>query len=235
MTVTEDEAERLEAASRGNEMFDQWFEYRQGRITASKMGKVCNKAIRQPDPLFDILQMSDFNSENDEGCAWGKSHEEDALREYEKIMREGHTGFKFTRSGLVINPKYPHLGATPYGIVECDCHDKGVLLIKCPYKHRGTAPCQVGHNYFCLVPHQKTTPVCSSKLSKKHNFYYQAQGLMAVCKVSYCDFVCWTSRGVHVERMEFNQPFWFQMSKQLKEYFLSRVLPQLLKTNFARA
>ena len=30
-------------------------------------------------------------------------------------------------TGLHINVTYPHLGASPDGIIVCDCHGKGLL------------------------------------------------------------------------------------------------------------
>ena len=36
-------------------------------------------------------------------------------------------------TGLHINAKFPYLGASPGSLIQCDCHGKGVLDIKCPY------------------------------------------------------------------------------------------------------
>ena len=40
--------------------------------------------------------------------------------------------FIYSHAGLVINPLYPYLGATPDGFVYCDCCGYGVLEIKSP-------------------------------------------------------------------------------------------------------
>ena len=47
-----------------------------------------------------------------------------------------HVNFTIAKSGLVLNPEWPHLGASPDDIVQCDCCGKGVVEIKCPYRHR---------------------------------------------------------------------------------------------------
>ena len=36
----------------------------------------------------------------------------------------------------MINPQYPHLGASPDGVTMCDCCGMGVLELKCPYSAR---------------------------------------------------------------------------------------------------
>jgi len=51
-----------------------------------------------------------------------------------------HANFKCTSAGLVINPLYPHLGASPNGLISCDCYSNGVIEIKCPYSGRECHP-----------------------------------------------------------------------------------------------
>ena len=55
-------------------------------------------------------------------------------------------------SGLIINPLWPYIGASPDGIVECNCCSKCVLEIKCPYSHRNeTIKSAVANDVnFCL-------------------------------------------------------------------------------------
>ena len=52
---------------------------------------------------------------------------------YVKTLAKHHRSFKVARSGLVVDPAYPFFGASPDGIVSCDCSGKGVLAIKCPF------------------------------------------------------------------------------------------------------
>ncbi len=51
-------------------------------------------------------------------------------------MLENHRDFSVSDSGLMINPKWPFLGASPDGVVNCYCCNRGVVEIKCPYCHR---------------------------------------------------------------------------------------------------
>ena len=51
---------------------------------------------------------------------WGLSKENDARQAYIKEM-SCHQDFSCTKSGFVINPLYPHLGASPDGFVSCKC------------------------------------------------------------------------------------------------------------------
>ena len=57
-----------------------------------------------------------------------------------KSMLHMHTNFKCTLAGLVINPLYPYLGASPDGFVSCDCCDEAAIEIKCPYSGHDCHP-----------------------------------------------------------------------------------------------
>ena len=61
-----------------------------------------------------------------------------------------HTQFSCTPAGLVVNPEYPHLGASPDGWVNCDCCGRGVVEIKCPYKYQFTHPDCISDSTFYL-------------------------------------------------------------------------------------
>ena len=55
---------------------------------------------------------------------WGSENEDKARQEYvSNIIAKHHA----TTSGLVISPKYPFLGASPDGVVSCECHGCGLL------------------------------------------------------------------------------------------------------------
>ena len=63
-----------------------------------------------------------------------------------------HSDLKVTDSGLVINPQWSHIAASPDGWVDCTCCGSGVLEMKCPFCHRGDtiADAAVLGKQFCL-------------------------------------------------------------------------------------
>ena len=69
---------------------------------------------------------------------------------YKSSIQSHHKNFKISPSGLVINPLYPHLGASPDGIICCDCCGKGVLEIKCPYNAHKGSPQESVNSIDCL-------------------------------------------------------------------------------------
>ena len=51
-------------------------------------------------------------------------------------MSKSHLNHSINLSGLILNPDFPYLGASPDGIVNCSCCGVGCLEIKCPSKYR---------------------------------------------------------------------------------------------------
>ena len=80
-------------------------------------------------------------------------------------------------TGLHINVKYPHLGASPDGIIVCDCHGKGLLEIKCPHKYRnGLEGWQDDKNF----PLDK-----SGQIKKDRMHYAQVQGQLLILDMNF--------------------------------------------------
>lgn len=53
---------------------------------------------------------------------------------------KSHIDFKVQLSGLVINPSYPYIGASPDGVFTCSCCGEELLEIECPLKYWDVSP-----------------------------------------------------------------------------------------------
>lgn len=131
-----------------------------------------------------------------------------------------HTQFKVEASGLLVNPKTPHLGATADGMVSCKCCGLGLLEIKCPFSNRDMAPTN--------APYLEKMNNAGFRLSKRHNYFYQVQGQMMIYERSYCDFVVWTTVGLYVERIHYDSEMAMTMVTVLDKFFVSILLPKIL-------
>lgn len=123
------------------------------------------------------------------------SNEKKALQELTALLIEHnlHTSFDIKESGLIISTSIPFLAASPDGIFNCPCHGKGVIEIKCPWKHRNSHidVAAALDDDFCL---KLDTSVGNYYLPKTHSYYYQVQLQMFLAKASFCLFVVYTTR-----------------------------------------
>ena len=103
-------------------------------------------------------------------------------------------------------------------MVSCECCDNRVLEIKCFYKYKDELPTSaiaLSDCNYCLKQ-DETEKVF---LSRSHQYYDQVQGQMAICNMKYCDFVCWTTKGIFVEHINMDQSYFTTSVPTLKQFF----------------
>ncbi|CAG2202047.1 unnamed protein product [Mytilus edulis] len=67
-------------------------------------------------------------------------------------------------------------------------------------------------------------------LKKNHNYFYQCQGLMNICKLPWIDFIVRTTNPyeINIERIYRDSVMWEQnLLPKLKAFFLNAMLPEL--------
>ena len=58
---------------------------------------------------------------------YGNENENRVKQDYFTLAQSFHTNLKLNDSGLLVKYDFPGIGASPDGIIECDCHEKGSL------------------------------------------------------------------------------------------------------------
>lgn len=87
------------------------------------------------------------------------------------------------------NPAFPFLGG--------DEGTSGIIEIKCPYTARDmTIDESFSHSNFSL---HETDGEISLKMS--HAFFFQVQGQFINTGVNFCDFLVFTRKEIHIERI----------------------------------
>ena len=220
LTVTPTEAKFLSESTILQSLSLVWHEHRKGPLTASQFGSICHTNFTSPSSTLvsSILNRQKFSSP---ALKWGLDNEATAKEAYYTKMSELHSQFSIHSCGLQINTLYPHLGASPDGIISCLCCGDGLVEVKCPYSIRDESPTTTEKANFYLKP----LPDGGRALSKSHNYYYQVQGQLIILNLPFCDFVCWTPNGMHVERIERDDMFCEAMLSTLETFFVDEVLP----------
>ncbi|XP_046550827.1 uncharacterized protein LOC124260546 [Haliotis rubra] len=234
--VTEEESTIIESITRGQQKQENWKEARKERITSSDFGSVClRRSTTEPDRLVHHVlgYGKDFSSVH---TRWGTSHEPAARQLYVLRMTKDHPNVRVTQCGLIVNPQYPYLGASPDGLVSCVdcekcCSSYGLLEIKCPSTLRDLKPQEAASqtDFFCKLDENMNL-----KLKENHPYYFQVQGQMAIAQREWCDFVVWTLKGISIQRIAFDKLKWEEMFQKLKRFYVTAIVPELFSRRVHR-
>lgn len=209
-----------------------WMKYRKERITASNFGDVVRR--RKTTPCAKLVKRLLYSSGPrylSRAVKWGIDHEDQARKEYMK-----KTGYHVRECGLFVDSNDSWLAGSPDGIVLSDDLSnlqRGLLEIKCLHKafNLDLDPMEAAIDpkcrpNFCSELNKDNGELM---LKKTHGYYYQVQGQLHVADYDWCDFVLWTPKGMHVQRIKRDNELWAEkMYPKLKDFFLRCLLPEIV-------
>ena len=77
------------------------------------------------------------------------------------------------------------------------------------------------------------------RLKRKHPYYSQVQGGMAIRRLQWYDFVVYTytsaAEDIHVEWIYFDPTFWVALKGKLVDFYFFAMIPELLPTRMKRS
>ncbi|WP_339885373.1 lambda exonuclease family protein [Vreelandella maris] len=155
---------------------DAWLRQREGKLTASVIGKVINgdgKEVMR-DMVREALGYPRAFTGN-VATDYGHQHEDEARTEYALT-----TGNAVSETGFHAHPDIEWMGASPDGLVGSD----GLLEIKCPFKLRDAD----------AVPDELLS------LDARDLYWHQMQCQMHVMHRKWCDFAVWCPGEIRIER-----------------------------------
>ena len=210
-----------------------WFEQRAGRVTASKLHSVLHTKLSNPSvSLIKSICYPQKVKFSSEACAYGCRHENEARSSYCTAMKEKHSNFTVKASGLLLDPASPFLGASPDGIVECNCCGSGVLEIKCPYSCKEISfEVRVDEQSFFLEEDDNGNLHLKEE---SHPYYYQVQLQMKLYGACYYDFVVWKKDEIFIQRISYNVTFISEALDKIVPFIKYCILPELVGKWFTR-
>ena len=216
--LTFDEARQLEAETVKQTESDVWFNARKNRLTASNFHRI-EKRVRDVNDKFVASVLSAQKSLSSTPCSYGSAHESVAKTKYCELKPSVH----LHDCGLVINPYFSFLGATPDAEVCCE-GVTGIVETKGSYTARDMSISQAVAQVtrFCL-----TETDGKVELDREHDYYCQVQGQLLVTGAPFCDFVVYTKCDVHIERIFPDCDFQNQMMKKLASFYYRYAIPHL--------
>ncbi|XP_031557010.1 uncharacterized protein LOC116293690 [Actinia tenebrosa] len=228
-TLTQSNIQNIEHETVGQSNNYMWVLQRKGILTASNFYSVFTKVyfIKEDpenackvEPLIKKIMGYESHYQDIPALKHGHMFEPIAREKYLSLIKNSHSGFKFRECGLFIDSQKIYLGASPDLCIDCDCCGSGVAEFKCPYSIAHEKPTEQNLNY--LVSNGSGTT-----LKRKHPYFAQIQGQMALTKKKYCDFFVYTRVGYFQERIHYDPDYWFSFVSSL-EYFFHNFLAKEL-------
>ena len=139
------------------------------------------------------------------------------------------TGNKFVSSGLWINAKYLHLGASPHGLVLDDSfiNVKGIIEVKCLKVFTGRSIEQIIQQKFPELSRQCFKVVDNKILKTSHPYYYQIQLQRLVTEAKYCDFILYSDiRKRYIQRIFKDKDLQYQIIAATKIFWRRVLIPE---------
>ena len=234
LQVAAEEAAAIEASTRKQSSSKEWFQQRAGRITASKFKSACATNPDKPSKsLIKGICYPDAHRFSNAATKWGIEKEPVAREAFEFAVAADHLNLSVAECGLHVNGKLPFLGASPDGLVFCECCGNGICEIKCPHKFKDSLiSTAILDTTFCLEYDEASAKI---HLKKNHAYFYQVQCQLLVTELVYCDFVVWTNKDLFVERILPDSEFIKSCTTRAKDFYLRAVLPELLGKWFTRS
>lgn len=176
MNISIDECRKIAELTYKQASSREWFQYRAGRITASRFKSVCRTKIEKPSMSVVKAICCPLSSRFSTATTiYGCKHEKVALEMYKSHMLLTHENFEVSEVGLIINPQYPYFGASPDGGCSCDCCGLGSIEIKCPLCVKDLTFNELSKKIGTAADSEGTM-----HLKQDHQYYYQIQMQMAV-------------------------------------------------------
>ena len=187
LTISDEKAFEIEESTREQASNKRWHVERKHRLTASRFYNLVTRKKITEKFIASYMKLKSASR------SYGMLNHDTAR----KLFVQKH-GKCVHDCGLCVNPEFPFLGATPDGKV-CDSGECGILKIKCPYPARDMTIEEATRRLpeFCLI-----NAGDSFKLDRTHPYYYHIQGQLMVTGTAFCDFVVYTRKDLHVERIK---------------------------------
>ena len=244
MTLSQAEVDNIEFATRGQTTNRLWLALHNGRITSSRFGEMLHRR-ESTNPNNLVKRIMGYGHKESmhlpPQIRWGRDNEPLACKCYLEDRKKLGEEMSFEPTGLYLLPEKSYLGASSDGKLTCTSVDTcciGCLEIKCPYSIDGQltislTPDEIADMYGKKFFMQRGDDRLLH-LPKKHHYYAQVQGEMAVLNVEWCDFVVYSKGVVVVDRIIADYNYWTELSEILDSFYVQYVVPEILSCSLLK-
>lgn len=198
-----------------------WHKERRFRLTASLFHKIIHTRSTYNDLCVEIKSEQNQSLSHIPAVAHGSSMEAVVRCK----LRHLYSNNILRKCGLVINPNFPFLGASPDGLIMKN--EPCLIEIKTVYNPKDLSLEELYTNRkdFCLSKNDKG----NFELKKSHKYYTQIQGQLGVCNLNTCVFVLHFSskKDMFITEIPLDKYVWQTSLFKLTEFYFTYYLPYL--------
>ena len=233
LKLNNDKVVSKESSTRNQANDPEWFKHRKNRFTASLCNRLGSNGPKTSKGFKTLAHNIIHGNEKQKSnkiiqfkLSYGRYHEPIAIKHYESYAKlKGHKTV-VEPCGLVINSENFILGATPDGKVVFD-GEFGIIEVKCSEEYSNVDPkdiCFISKN-FCLVFDEVTEKI---HINKNHTYYDQIQMQLALTTQTWCNFVFYTSKGLVIDRVFYDEEHWGKLQKSILDFYFHYMLDEIV-------
>lgn len=201
-----------------------WYEERKIRLTASNFHSVAmRRTSSNPEVLAERLLVG--LTKKTKAMKFGLEKEQSAAERYIEKMKKDGKNVTVKNCGFRISKSHPFLGASADRLASDEEGGLVLVEIKNPLSTWTCSIKEATKKLPCLKMDENNLPL----LNRRHSYYTQVQGQMAIYGIDQCDFVLCTEKDIFVEHILFEKDFWLEkILPKLENFYHEHMLPKLL-------
>ena len=216
----------ISESTRGQSKNPNWMKERKVRLTASNFKDIVTRKKEDPSALItNLTSTKNFKSRH---TGFGQAAEPTALAMYKRDMEKLYgVNVNIEDIGLVVNPAFSHLGASPDGFVTINTNPPtyGLAEVKTLSKYSHLTPAEAANMPDMFISLDDNGKI---RLDRKDKRYYQIQGQLFICGMDWCDLIVWSPQGKPAyERIWKDHDLWKTMLVKLSSFYFDHILPHL--------
>ena len=229
---SDEQVQLLNEVTTGQSSNPLWHAHRKGRITGSKIHSVLTRRrtmLKNPDKEIDltnlIINVMGYKQVDPSipALKYGRLQEPVAQQAFAVNYHQHHENPYVMEAGLIVTSGLAAFtGASPDGLIECDCCGYGLLEVKCPLSIAGQVP--TAQNLAYLVEDDN-----GLHLKHTHSYYSQVIFQLHITGREWCDFYIFTGKhdNSFTQRIYQDDKLWTEMKEAttfMFTYFISHEL-----------
>lgn len=135
------------------------------------------------------------------------------------------------QSGLVINPKYPFLSASPDGCITCSCYEKSLIEVKCLYQCCDKIVSRRSCEWQGLLCDYGWWNILLDKINA---YFYQVQYQLNACKIDLCYFNVWSPNEAVCVEITSDQSVFEEFFPTIDSFVIKAILLKVIVQYFTR-